>query len=142
MLGHAGEDATAKTAKALGWKLTGAVKRCESCQVAKAKQKAVPKDSEHTPSKTPGERLYLDISSVKKPKEVKHVGKTNWYMIVDEATHLKSSNFYETKNGMVEPTCIFINKLHKNNIPTKFVRCDNAGETKAWKSLQMAASGN
>ena len=97
ILGHSNEDAAASIAKVLGWKLTGPNERCESCQVAKAKQKAVPKLSNHVPLTVPGERLFLDLSIIKTPREIKHIGKKNWLMIVDETTHIKFSNFYKTK---------------------------------------------
>ena len=98
ILGHAGKDAIAKTAKALGWKLIGFVTRCESYYAAKAKQKSAPKISNHVRSNMPGERFYLDMSIIKKPSELKSIGKPNWFMIVDEVTLFKFSNFYQSKN--------------------------------------------
>jgi len=138
ILGHAGDDATMKTAKALGWKLVGPNKPCESCQMAKAKQKAVPKCSTHVPSNKPGERLFLDISIIKKPKELKYIGKPNWLMIVDEKSKLKFSKFCKTKKEIVEPSCVLINKFREMNIATKYIRCDNAGEN---QSLEKTING-
>jgi hypothetical protein len=78
---------------------------CESCAVGKAKQKNVPKKSEHISAVKPGKRIYLDISSIKGEKEGPKVNpKRHWCIMVDEATNLKFSDFYQTKDGMVEPT--------------------------------------
>ena len=63
-------------------------------------------------------------------------------MIVDESTHLKFSNFYQTKNGMIEPSCVLISNLCNQSIVTKYVRLDNAGEKKASKNTPTEISGN
>ena len=64
--GHAGHhlmDATAKYYKA---NLTGKVNNHLSCSLEKIRQKNIPKNNEDK-SKIPGERMYLDISSMRKP---------------------------------------------------------------------------
>jgi hypothetical protein len=67
--GHGSEDATRATAKALGQELTrGTLDPCEHCAAGKAKQKNVPKDSEHIPSAEANGRIYLDVATVKKIK--------------------------------------------------------------------------
>jgi hypothetical protein len=53
--------------------------------------------------------------------------------MVDKRTQLKFSNFYPTKNGMVEPTCEQFQKWKQHGKPVKFVRMDNAGENKLLK---------
>ena len=65
MLVHSGDKTTTRIAKAICWTITRATKRCKSCQVAKSKQNLVPKKSSHELSKTLGEILHLDISSIK-----------------------------------------------------------------------------
>ena len=62
-------------------------------------------------------------------------------MIADEATHLTFRNFYQTKNGTIEPPCILISKLHNQSITTKCERQDNAGEKNLWETLKET-SGN
>jgi hypothetical protein len=64
-LGHMGEEATRKAAKALGWTLTGTAGVCESCAVAKAKQKSVPKVTNAKPLQANEIRVYLDVSTLK-----------------------------------------------------------------------------
>jgi hypothetical protein len=47
----------------------------------------------------------LDISSVKGEKDCPKVNpKRHWCIMVDEATNLKFFDFYQTKDGIVEPT--------------------------------------
>jgi hypothetical protein len=70
LLGRMSNDTTRATAKALGWEiLGGSMQPCESCAVGKAKQNNVPKKSENISAVKPGERIYLDISSVKVEKD-------------------------------------------------------------------------
>ena len=138
LLGHSGEETTMSTGKALGWKLTGTMHRCESCQTAKAKQKAVPKVSSHVPATEPGRRFFIDLSKIQAPSGVKTASKANWLMIVDESTGLKFSSFYRTKNGMIEPTCVQFQKWKTMGTQLKNVRCDNAGENTA---LERRANG-
>ena len=88
------------------------------------------KDSDHEASKIPGERIYLDISSIKGTDEYTPTAKRHWRIMVDEATGLKFTRFFETKSGMVEPTLEQICKWSHNRIVTKYIRLDGAGENK------------
>ena len=63
-------------------------------------------------------------------------------MIVDEGTLLKFSSIYATKNGIMYPTRVLINKLSAKDIITKFIRCDNDGEKKVFRIVLMATTGN
>ena len=63
MMSHCGVDKLQKTADIHGLKLTGKLTICENCALAKARQKNVNKEWKGS-SKIPGERIYLDISSV------------------------------------------------------------------------------
>jgi hypothetical protein len=64
ILGHCGEASARLTGKALGYEVTGKFEVCESCAIGKAKQKSVNKDWKGG-SNIPGERLYVDISSIR-----------------------------------------------------------------------------
>lgn len=140
LLGHINEEATRKTAKILGWDLKpGSLGVCESCTVAKAKQKNVPKVSEHIPSNIPNERIYLDIATVKQMPNEPRITRPHWRIMVDECTQMKFSNFFETKNGMIEPTCIWLDKWRQNGKPVKFIRLDNAGENKGLQSRSISS---
>jgi hypothetical protein len=135
-LGHADENAIRKAAKALEIEtLRGAMKACEGCAVAKAKQKNVPKESHETAIASKEERrMFLDVSTVKKMKDGPNVTKPNWLIIVDQRSALKFTQFCQTKDGMVEPTCQLLNKWKQENMPVKHVRLDNAGENELLKT--------
>eukprot|EP00957_Ditylum_brightwellii_P038657 2922379-Ditylum_brightwellii.AAC.1 len=113
---------------------------CESCAVGKAKQKNVPKVSEHIKSDKPGERIFLDISTIKGEKDGPKVNvKNQWRIMVDECTSLKFSDFFKTKNGMVEPTLEQFNRWSKKGIMVQYLRCDNAGENKTLEKRSQSS---
>ena len=60
-------------------------------------------------------------------------------MLVDEQTQLKFSDFFSSKNGMVEPTCQKLHAWRSNGMGVKQIRLDNAGEN---KSLIKRANGS
>ena len=126
--GHAGGhhlmDATTKYYKV---NLTGKVNKCLSCSLEKIRQKNIPKKYEDK-SKNPGETMYLDISSMRKPSMG---GRQHWVMLVDEATKYKKSFFLKKKNEQVEPIIDRIKALKaRHEIQVKIIRCDNTGENK------------
>jgi len=85
LLGHSNEEATCKSAKALGWDLKpGSLQPCEACTAAKAKQKNVPKESAHVSASASYERIYLDIATVKLFDSDVKVVNLNWHIMVDE----------------------------------------------------------
>ena len=65
------------------------------------------KKSGHQVAEKIGQRIFIDISSVKNREfsELEQTSRPYWRILVDEKTQLKFSDFYETKIGMVEPTC-------------------------------------
>ena len=79
-------DATAKYYKD---NLTGKVNNYLSCSLEKIRQKNTPKSNEDK-SDNPGQRIYLDISSMRKPIMG---GRQHWVVLVDEATKYKKSFF-------------------------------------------------
>ena len=131
--GHMGEVKTRQVAKSLGFRvLRGMMKACKACAVAKAKQKSVPKVSTSIKSTVPNGRIFLDLSKIKAPKKMDvMVTRSNWLLMVCEATGLKFSDFYETKDGMVGPTCQKMNQWMQQGKPVKVVRMDNAGENQS-----------
>ena len=125
--GHAGHHLMDATAKYYKVDLTGKVNNCLSSSLEKVRHKNIKKKNEDK-SKNPGERMYLDISSMRKPSMG---GRQHWVMLVDEATKYKKSFFLKKKNEQVEPIIDWIKALkarHKNQV--KIIRCDNAGENK------------
>ena len=80
MLGNCWSDRLVKTAKIHSVKLSGEFRMCEECAIAKAWQKNVNKEWKGG-SQVPGERLYLDISSI---KDISYGGPKFWVLIVDD----------------------------------------------------------
>ena len=139
-LGHINEDMTRKVAKSLGWELTkGSLGVCEACSVGKAKQKNVPKESEHkTVATRPNQRIFLDLASVRAMEGMPKPTKPQWRITVDEYTGYKTSGFYVTKDAMVAPMCAYMNEQKLKERPIDIIRCDNAGENNL---LQKTAKG-
>jgi hypothetical protein len=75
-------------------------------------------------------QIYLDITPIKKTKKGPKVYKGNWRIMVDERTQLKFSDFFNTKNGMVEETCEQLHCWKESGREAKIIRLDNAGENK------------
>eukprot|EP00957_Ditylum_brightwellii_P118084 9005761-Ditylum_brightwellii.AAC.1 len=44
---------------------------------------------------------------------------------------MKWTAFFQTKNGMIEPTCVKLNKWKQGGKAVKYIRLDNAGKEKA-----------
>ena len=132
MLGHSNEAATRKTAKLLGWTLSpGELKVCESCAKDKGKQKNVNKSSEAEKATKPFQRVFLDIKSIKPPKDKEDtpfVVKKNLRVIVDEYSGCGFAEWFQKKSGMIEPTTKLFYQWQKKGFEIDFVRCDNAGE--------------
>jgi hypothetical protein len=73
--------------------LIGEFKSCEECAISKVRQKNVAKEWKGG-SQTPGERLYIDISSIKNES---FGGFTFWVLIVDNYTDYSWSLFLKYK---------------------------------------------
>ena len=104
---------------------------CNACTAAKAKQKNVLQQSDHVPATGTDRRVLLDIATTKTGPPVT---KPNWHLLVDERTNLKFLNFYQTTDGMVEPTCEQFHKWKVNGMPVKYVEKDRAGDYKKLKA--------
>ena len=91
--GHAGHHLMDATAKYYKVDLTGKVNNCLSCSLEKRRQKNIPKSNEDK-SGNPGERMYLDISSMRKQTMG---GRQHWVMLVDEAMKYEKSFFLKRK---------------------------------------------
>ena len=123
--GNAGHHLIDATAKYYKVDLMGKVNNCLSCSLEKIRQKSIPKKDEDK-TKNPGERMYLNISSMRKPSIG---GKQHWVMLVDEATKYKKSFFLKKKNEQVEPIIDWVKSLKaRHKIQVKIIRCHNAGE--------------
>ena len=131
VLGHPEKKLIQGTSNRLGWKLMGEdMTACEECLIAKARRTNLPKTAKN-PSKTPGERIMIDISSVRNKENIKS-GRF-WLLVVDEATNMKWSFFLHTKKQQTPVLLGFIKTLKELGRPVKFIRCDNAGENETLK---------
>jgi gag-polypeptide of LTR copia-type len=107
MLGHLSIDTTRLTARGLDLQLTGCLTHCENCILAKIRKKNIKKVSESI-SKTPGERLLMDISFIKQ----ENLGKRNiWELVEEQFSKMKWSIFNRRKSDMIKEMIVLIKKL-------------------------------
>ena len=125
VLGHVRADASRKTMSYWGWKISRRTYFCDDCALSKAKQKNVNKTRSDGVAKEPGERLFIDISSVAKRSSG---GKKFWALIVDDKTRMKWSRFLTKKSDLASEVMPLIKKLIATGRKVKKVRMDNAGE--------------
>jgi len=133
LLGHPSESKMRFIAKYYGVKLTGKFKVCTHCAEAKARQANIPKDvPEENKTEVPGERLHMDISSIKARS---FGGAKYWLLVLDEATGFIFSFFLHRKKDTAQIIVDLIRHLRTKGKLTKFIRCDNAGENLATEKL-------
>ena len=127
MIGHCGVDRLTKTAQIHGLKLKGDLKVCTDCAIAKARQKNVNKDWKGG-SQVPGERVYLDISSI---RDESYGGSRFWCLLVDDYTDFCWSIFLKNKSDLKCKVMTLLTDLKIAGIEIKQIRCDDSGENKA-----------
>jgi hypothetical protein len=96
IIGHCRTDRLKRTATIHKLKLKGELKVCEDCALAKARQKNVNQDWKGG-SQAPGERVYLDISSI---RDKSYGGSRFWVLIVDDYTDYCWIIFLKTKGDL------------------------------------------
>ena len=82
ILGHPSQNITRNTARKNQIQVIGTMKECHECALVKIKQHKIAKETTHR-SNVPGERLCIDISSVRSPS---YGGAKFWLLIIDDAT--------------------------------------------------------
>ena len=128
LLTHVGEETSHKTADYYGWKITGVGEICDNCATAKARQKNLQK-STNKKSEIAGERLFIDISSVKGES---YSGSKYWLLVLDDCTdHIWSYFLTAKSHTRTEMILLLKELLAKYGKVVKYIRCDNAGENKA-----------
>ena len=105
--GHAMNAYLQDTAKYYGIELSGTIATCVSCSIEKIRQKNIPKENANK-SKTPGDQMYLDISSM---AQASSGGNKHWALMVDEATKYKRSFFLKKKNDQIEVIIDWLKEL-------------------------------
>jgi len=93
-LGHTSKALMRKTAKFYGWQLKNLFETCESCALAKLRQKDTNKEKK-AQSETPGEWLFINISHVKNQS---FGGSQFWLLAVNDATDFSFSLFLKMKD--------------------------------------------
>ena len=65
------------------------------------------KARKHVPNLNSKECVFFEILTIKKPKNGKKatLAKNHWRITVEIFSEMKLYNFYDTKNGIIEPTC-------------------------------------
>jgi hypothetical protein len=128
--GHCGQEILNKTIKMYGFKSSGSFDSREQCAIAKERQKNVNKNWLGS-SNLPGERLYVDISSI---KERSFCGAKFWALIVDDYTDFCWSFVMKNKSDLKTRIKTLLTDLKIANWIVKFIRCDDAGENMTMKN--------
>ena len=131
MLGHASETLTRATAKKMGVRLEGDFRHCDGCALGKMRKKNVTKEKVPNASRN-GDRLFLDISSIKYPS----MGGARYLcLMMDDHSGFVVGSYLKKKSELQEKGIDMIRKFENNfNIKVKKIRCDNAGENQAMES--------
>ena len=128
MTGHTGRHLIKPTVQYLVILTTGKSNPCECWPRGKISQPNIPKISEGTPEGKPGERIFIDISSMMYPSAG---GKKHWLLIVDEATDYSHSIFMKKKSDVIGVMFLWIKNLGKKHHGyIKKIRLDNSGENR------------
>ena len=97
ILGHPSENITRNTAQKK-LQVVDTMKECHECALAKIKQQKISKETT-TRSNVPGERLCIDISSVRSPS---YGGAKFWLLIINDVTRMCWSTFLKHKSETSE----------------------------------------
>jgi hypothetical protein len=60
--------------------------------------------------------MHGDISTIRKKHNNKSYVQPNWFMLVDAATGIKFSSFWNTKKSFIEPTCRMLHQWGQQGI--------------------------
>jgi hypothetical protein len=125
LFGNYCQEILNKTIKMYGFKSSGRFDTCEQCAIAKAQQKNVSNTWLGTKNLS-GERLYVDISSI---KERSYSGAKFWALIIDDYTDYCWNFVMKNKLDIKARIKMLLTDLKIANQIVKFIRCDNAGNT-------------
>ena len=127
-LGHPSAEITKATAQKLQLKLTDhKMKKCEHCDIGKIKKKNINKKPLDR-AKEPGERVYMDISSIKYSSAG---GSKFWVLFVDDFSDFLFGTYMKKKSDLAAEGIKLIKKMRNNfGVIIKTIRCNNAGENK------------
>ena len=130
MLGHPSEEITKATANKMKFHVNEKMKKCEHCDIAKMKKKNMNKTTLERAEK-PGDRLFMDISSIKYPSAG---GAKFWALFVDDSSDFLFGIYMKRKSDLRTEGIKLLNTIANNfQIKIKRIRCDNAGENKSFE---------
>jgi hypothetical protein len=130
-LGHKGEGLLRKTCKHLGIKVTGELKACEACGLAKAKQKSLSKTTS-TKATKPGQRLFFDTAGPYAPTVS---GNVYIFCITDDYSRFSWVHFGKLKSQIGQHVKTLVAQLKAEGRDTEYLRCDPGGENKSLDSF-------
>ena len=130
-LGHPSADITKATATKLNMNINeDKMEKCEYCDIGKMRKKNISKK----PLKRvaiAGERVYMDISSIKYPSAG---GAKYWVLFVDDYSDFLFGTYMKNKSDLAHEGVKLINKIKNDyGVVIKTIRCDNAGENKSFE---------
>ena len=127
-LGHPNAEITKATATKLSVKTSDiAMTKCEHCDIAKMKKKNVSKKPLNKAHR-PGDRVYMDISSIKYPSAG---GSKFWILFVDDYSEFLFGTYMKRKSDLATEGIKLMKTIMNNSgVTIKVIRCDNAGENK------------
>jgi hypothetical protein len=99
--------------------------------MANAKKPRVPKSTE-TVAEELGERIFIDISSIKSKS---YVGTKFWLLVVDDKSDKSWSFFLKNNSDQGENMLTFLKQMVKDKTPVSWIRADNAGENQTLQKL-------
>ena len=133
MLSHPNNDVVRRTAKAYGITLIGSPTTCPDCELAKSRQKNVPKFSFQHRATKPCKQLHLDISG---SKHASFGGAKFWLVVMDDLTNYVWSQFIKAKSDQYEPLQKLLKGIMKKygRYPA-LIKGDNSGENMKFKQI-------
>ena len=127
-LGHPCTEITKATAWKLKLNATGEMSKCEHCDIGKMRKKNINKKP-LTRADTPGNRVYMDIGSIKYRSAG---GSKFWVLFVDDFSDYLFGTYMKKKSDLKDEGVKLLNKIMNDyDVTIKIIRCDNAGENKA-----------
>ncbi len=105
----------------------------QGCAIAKVNQRNIPKGISDSKATKFNGWIYHNLAKIKVPEEFEGVTitKSNWHILVDEATKFKWSIFFETKGGIIKDFPKYMQEELMQGHLIKILRQDNAKENVA-----------